>query len=179
MVVEDFFQNYEQIKDEFKLIPRYEFNDHPDIKPKLKDGEKVPLKYHWPGERSQDLKKTNKFLTALFIKEFDQKFGYFMGEKLGFALYTHMRLKKHSTTEWTHKDSPDSIFSSLVYLSNTNLNSGTKLYDDNDEEVANIKFVQNRALIFDSTYTHAAIGNHGENQDDGRLTLNIFWGKNK
>jgi len=179
MVVEDFFQNFQQIKDEFKKIPRFEYKEHPDIKPKLEELEKQKaessIKYYWPGERSEDLKKTNKFLTALFLKEYDQKFGNFMQDKLGFALYTHLRLKKHKASDWPHKDSPDSKYSLLVYLSNTNLNSGTRLYDDMDTEVANINFVQNRAVIFDSTYTHAAINNHGENEDDRRLTLNVLW----
>ncbi len=179
MVVEDFFQNFQQIKDEFKKIPRFEYKEHPMIKPKLEELEKqkkeASIKYFWPGTRSDDLKITNRFLTALFIKEFEQKFGNFFHEKLGFAIYTHLRLKEHKASDWPHKDSPDAKYSLLVYLSETNLESGTRLYDDGDVEVANINFVQNRAVIFDSSYTHAAINNHGDNEDNGRLTLNVFW----
>ena len=49
----------------------------------------------------------------------------------------------------------------LVYLSETNLQSGTSLYDENDKLITDVKFIQNRALIFDSRYSHAAINNHG------------------
>ena len=173
MVVENFFNNFSQIADEFKKIQRYDYEEHPDIKPKLED--KSFLKYKWPGQRSEDLKKNNKFLTALFLKEYEDKFRDFFDEKLGFAIYTHLRLKDTNKEDFLHKDTPDSTYSLLVYLSETNLNSGTKLYDDFDKEVADIKFVQNRAVIFDSRYTHAAVNNHGDNEDNGRLTLNVFW----
>ena len=173
MVVENFFNNFSQIEDEFKKIQRYDYEKHPDIKPKL--GNKEFLKYKWPGQRSEDLKKTNKFLTALFLKEYEEKFKDFFDEKLGFAIYTHLRLSDTNKDDFLHKDTPDSTYSLLVYLSETNLNSGTKLFDDFDKEVADIKFVQNRAVIFDSRYTHLANNNHGDNEDNGRLTLNVFW----
>ena len=83
-------------------------------------------------------------------KEYEEKFRDFFDEKLGFAIYTHLRLKDTNKEDFLHKDSPDSTYSLLVYLSETNLFSGTKLYDDLDNEVADIKFVQNRAIIFDS-----------------------------
>jgi hypothetical protein len=40
--------------------------------------------------------------------------------------------------------------------------------------VNSFKFVQNRAIVFDSGYYHKAINNHGNDVNDGRLTLNIF-----
>lgn len=181
MVVENFFDNFSQIEDEFKKIPRYDYKEHPDIKPKLKEIDEKRKEnnqgYFWPGHRSEDLKKTNKFLTALFLNEYGNKFKNFFDEKLGFAIYTHLRLADTNEVDFKHKDTPDSTYSLLVYLSKTNLDSGTVLYDDFGQEVVDIKFVQNRAVIFDSRYTHLAKNNHGKNEDDGRLTLNVFWRK--
>tara|TARA_B100000902_G_C26894542_1_gene709060 strand:+ start:66 stop:644 length:579 start_codon:yes stop_codon:yes gene_type:complete len=179
MVVENFFGNFEQIKDEFKEIPRYSYYNHPFIKPKLEEMKEKQKEtgqgYFWPGARSEDLKKGNRFLTALFLKEFEHKMGGFFHEKLSFMIYTHLRLDNDKAQDFPHKDSPDSIYSLLVYLSDTNLKSGTRLYDDVGNEVADIKFVQNRAIIFSSEYTHEAINNHGTDQNNGRLTLNVFW----
>ena len=69
------------------------------------------------------------------------------------------------------------MYSMLVYLSPTNLNSGTDLYNENDEMITSFKFVQNRAVLFSSSYKHRAINNHGTDVNNGRLTLNIFMDK--
>ena len=37
--------------------------------------------------------------------------------------------------------------------------------------------VQNRAVLFSSSYKHRAINNHGTDVNNGRLTLNIFMDK--
>ena len=81
--------------------------------------------------------------------------------------------KEISYSDFIHKDLPHT-YSMLIYLSPTNLNSGTDLYNENKEMVNSFKFVQNRAIIFNSGYYHKAINNHGNDLDDGRLTLNIF-----
>ena len=66
------------------------------------------------------------------------------------------------------------MYSMLVYLSPTNLSSGTDLYNENDEVINSVKYVQNRALVFSSSYKHKAVNNHGTDINNGRLTLNIF-----
>ena len=62
----------------------------------------------------------------------------------------------------------------MVYLSKTNLSSGTVLYDQNKQPTTTIGFVQNRALLFNANIWHRSLNNHGSNIDDGRLTLNCF-----
>ena len=120
MVVENFFGNFEQIKDEFKEIPRYSYYNHPFIKPKLEEMKEKQKEtgqgYFWPGARSEDLKKGNRFLTALFLKEFEHKMGGFFHEKLSFMIYTHLRLDNDKAQDFPHKDSPDSIYSLLVIV---------------------------------------------------------------
>ena len=83
---------------------------------------------------------------------------------------------EHNEKDFIHTDVPH-MYSMLVYLSPTNLNSGTDLYNENDEMIASFKFVQNRAVLFSSSYKHRAINNHGTDVNNGRLTLNIFMDK--
>ena len=65
--------------------------------------------------------------------------------------------------------------SSLIYLSNNNLQSGTKLYTFiNHQEINDFKFVQNRLIQYDASYFHSAYGNHGTTIDNCRLTINGF-----
>ena len=190
MVVDNFFGNFNIIKDEFKKIPRFTAEKHPEL-----DGISKVEQY-WPGERSEDLKFSNKFLTSLFLNEFSTKFARFFPERYDFKIYTHLRLEKDNVKDFVHRDSPDAHYSMLVYLSETNLNSGTNLYEPffpgaeqtdgpgtaphTEENMTNqIKFVQNRALMFDSFLPHRSIGCYGDNEDNGRLTLNIFWHKGK
>ena len=168
MVVDNFFDNFSAIKDEFKKIPRYTADKHPS-----EDNE-------WDGERSGYLVDSDKFLINLFINEFNFWFGNFFGEKLYLHIFTHLLTKK-SKKMAIHKDSvfpAYATYSMLVYLSDTNLKSGTALYDPRGKDIiTDIKFVQNRAVVYDSRYFHAATGNYGDNEDNGRLTLNAFWFK--
>ena len=192
MVVDNFFNNFDIIKDEFKKIPRFPAKEHPELVGVGKDQQ------YWPGTRSEDLKSSNRFMTGLFVYEFSTKFPNFFNERYDFKLYTHLRLDSDDSKDFIHRDSPDAHYSMLIYLSETNLNSGTKLYEpyfkkdgvvQSDEPgsaphteanmINEIKFVQNRALIFTSFLPHKGFGHHGTNEDNGRLTLNIFWHKQK
>ena len=88
------------------------------------------------------------------------------------ASFVHLRLYEDENKDWIHRD--DNELSGLVYLSNTNLNSGTYLYDDNDNMINDIKFIKNRFIMYRGTMKHKAYGNYGSSIDDGRLTLNLF-----
>ena len=171
MVVDDFFNNFSAFKDEFKKITRYRADQHSEVDDNA-----------WRGERSEDLTYSNKFLASLFINEFNSKFNNFLPDSYAFKLYTHLYLKKDEKMI-IHKDSSHptyAAYSMLVYLSDTNLESGTALYGPTEKDlITDIKFVQNRAVIYDSNYLHAAISNYGDNEDNGRLTLNTFWFKKK
>jgi len=59
-------------------------------------------------------------------------------------------------------------------LSDTNLNSGTQMFDKEHNIINDMKYVQNRAIFFSSNYNHKAYGHFGSNVQDGRLTLNLF-----
>ena len=63
----------------------------------------------------------------------------------------------------------------MVYLSETNLNSGTAIYPDHGDTPSTlVGFVQNRALLFKSSLRHKSINSYGDNLENGRLTLNCF-----
>ena len=174
MVVEDFFDGFVNLEQSFKDIKTYDFQSHPEQQKPSKEVENKSNSL-WPGYRSEELKKFNPFLVALTVNTYHQKFGNFIPYYEKFNVYTHFRYEKDNAGEFAHYDSPDSNWSMLVYLSKTNLESGTRLYDKNKNTIADIKFVQNRAFIFDSNYLHSAVNNHGTNIDNGRLTLNLFW----
>ena len=171
MVVDNFFTNFHIIKDEFKKIKRYPSETHPELKG-------MQTEKHLPGERSEDLKFSNRFLTALFLNEFRSKFNNFFTEDVDLRLYTHLRLEEDDEKDFIHTDSPDAYYSMLVYLSDTNFKSGTAMYEPLENNlITDIKFVQNRAVIFNSLYPHKSIGCHGSDENNGRLTLNAFWQK--
>jgi hypothetical protein len=163
IIIDNFFERFENIEKAFKEIPVYkkeEFNS------------KFQEKQNWPGKRSGYLNNENTFLLNLFLNEFYNKIN--IGIR-GITLHTHLRLSSDLDKDWIHKDSFGGyIYTCIVYLSKTNLNSGTYIYSSNNEIISDVKFVQNRAFLFDTRYLHSTYGNHGEDINDGRLTLNAF-----
>lgn len=164
IVIENFFDNFELLEPEFKKIPLYDFDSFPE-----KDENSV-----WPGKRSLQLGKTHPFIWQLTNKEIQQKSG---NEKLMYSRWrmsvnTHLRLGKDEEPDYIHTDPDD--YTMIVFLSKTNLKSGLNIYDENKQETQNIKFVQNRAVIFDSKQYHRSSLNYGDNINNGRLTLNCF-----
>ena len=89
------------------------------------------------------------------------------------SFYVHARFDGDDKGEWVHQD--NYRYASLIYLSPTNLQSGTKLYSSEDhKEINDFKFIQNRYIQYDASYFHSAYGNHGTNIDNCRLTINMF-----
>jgi len=164
--VDEFFTNFNEVLDICKGI-------------ELHTSEKYPWKSiykssSWPGFRSGPMNKINIEFQNMFVKQFQNKFGdYFRGLPFEVDMFTHLRLAD-GKEDWIHTDSPLN-YSCLVYMSDTNLNSGTQLYNNKNELIADFRFLQNRAIIFDSRYAHKALNNHGTNIDNGRLTVNAFF----
>jgi hypothetical protein len=131
----------------------------------------------WPGYRSNSL-YTVKPILWNHVNAMMTKHKILDESSWHVSTYVHLRLDKDKNKDWIHTDH-DSDFAALIYLSETNLNSGTKLFDDNKNEINDIKFVQNRFVMYSARYKHVGYGHHGKNVDDGRLTLNLFIKKNK
>ena len=84
----------------------------------------------------------------------------------------HLRLDDDNDGDFIHTDSGD--LTMIVFLAKTNLNSGLNLYNIVSDQTTHIKYVQNRAVIFNSRTPHKSHLNFGDNIDNGRLTLNAF-----
>ena len=165
IIVDNFFNNFENIKDSFKkfeLFNNKEFN------------EKFNERDEWPGLRSRALHIENPFLFNLILKEIFEKIGsqYFYNKKITVKSYVHLRLNEDNKKDWIHTDPCYATL--MVYLSNTNLKSGTCLYNENKELTNTVNFVQNRAFLFNGKTNHMALNNHGTDINNGRLTLNCF-----
>ena len=128
----------------------------------------------YEGKRSLHLGKTHPFIWQLTNKEIQQKSGNerLMYSRWKMSVNTHLRLDEDEEQiiyiriydDWTM----------IVFLSETNLKSGLSIYDKNKQETQNIKFVQNRAVLFNGKQFHRSSLNYGDSIDNGRLTLNCF-----
>ena len=167
VVVDNFFNNFNLLEEHFKKISVYTLDEF------VKKDENADTKQKWPGKRSLKLINQEPFLQALVIKEFNEKFNHFFHPKtFNCHTYLHLRLAADNGPDFIHRDPVD--YTLMVYLSKTNLNSGTILYDEDNNPTQTINFVQNRAVIFPGQIKHKSMSNYGNNLDDGRLTLNCF-----
>ena len=164
---ENFFPNLYLILPEIKKIKLYnqeEFN-------KLEKTNAT-----WPGYRSLNLLKTNPILHQYITSLIHQKKLFDKG-LWEIEAFLHLRLKEDKYKDWIHKD-PDDL-AALIYLSETNLDSGTLLFDDNNYLINDIKFVTNRFIMYHGQYNHKGYGHYGTSIEDGRLTINLFINKRK
>lgn len=171
IMVDNFFDNFDNIKEEFKNIQLYD---------KHQFNEKFPIEgfvHNWPGYRSHKLHLDRPFLFNLVLKEINQKIGEepFNFKSLSINSYTHLRLKD-SEEDWVHDDTITGDYTLLVYLSDTNLTSGTEFFerDNFNQPSATVNFVQNRAVLFRANMKHKTKSQYGDNINNGRLTLNCF-----
>ncbi len=160
-VVDNFFDNFQNIEQEIKkisLYPRDEFNK------KFGDAQK------WPGFRSEAIHKSSPLLFNLFLKEFKQKF--LCQQEFNIDFYLHLRLGEDQEKDWIHKD--PSHMGLIIYLKD-HKESGTDFYyEDSDDIHMSIRSVKNRCILFDAATRHKSILNYGKNLEEGRLTLNGF-----
>ena len=169
-VVENFFDNFQNIEEHFKKISLYNYTEY-----NKKLGKEQNSK--WPGEKRLPLNTEHPFLFNLIMNEMFVKFHshFENGRKIKMAASVNLRLNKDNKKDFVHTDDPYS-FTLMIYLSKTNLKSGTGLYDTVNSKEPNtvVNFVQNRAFLFNSKIPHKSLLNYGNNINDGRLTLNCF-----
>ena len=81
----------------------------------------------------------------------------------------YLRLDDDNEGDFIHTDASDLT---MIVLGKTNLDSGLNLYDNHNQEIVHIKYVQNRAgyFIVEDSQSHLNF----DNIDNGRLTLNCF-----
>jgi len=161
--IDNFFESPDIIYAEAKKTKLYSMSEHP-YQISKKDLSR------WPGKRSEELGNVNPLLKYHIIKYLTLSNVNVRGRDV--SLYVHARYTNDMTNDFIHMDG--CIYSMLIYLSNTNLNSGTKFFDNKDQMVNDFKFVKNRLVCFDARYRHTAYGHHGDNIDNCRLTINGF-----
>jgi len=160
LMIDDFLPHLKEYLSEIYKIPLYELEEYKKIDNNCGN---------WPGKRSLPLFLKNKFLFFLILQNLNKvKFL----KKYVLDLYVHLRRKNDFFKDWIHKDPDDYAF--LIYLNETNLNSGTYLYDENNNIVSDIKYVKNRFLIYSGSYNHMGYGHFGDSPENGRLTINGF-----
>ena len=123
----------------------------------------------WPGKRTKNLfhdETLHDYIVNITKKKFS------VVKHKGINLGFHKRYSEDNSKDWVHTDASE--YALIVYLSKTNLDSGTVFYQGEEKQMT-INFVQNRAIYFKGSYPHKSLLNYGK-EDDCRLTLNgFFW----
>jgi len=173
IVVDNFFDNFEALENNFKKIPLLSFEEYPKT---ILNNNTSPGtgKTTWPGKRSMPLFEVNPFLCQLTIKELQQKSQSrdLENRRWNINSVLHLRLKEDNVKDFIHTD-PDDL-TIIIFLGKTNLDSGIHIYNEQKEETEYIKYIQNRAVIFNSKSYHKAGTCYGNNVENGRLTMNCF-----
>jgi len=160
LILENFLTNLKYYLPEIYKIPLFENKEYIE---KYGNG-------NWPGKRSNSLFNENKFLFFLILQNLNKV--CFL-KKYSLEIFLHLRRKEDSLKDWIHKDMEDD-YAFLIYLNDTNLNSGTYLYDEENNMIVDAKYVQNRFVIYNGSYNHMGYGHFGESPENGRLTINGF-----
>ena len=170
-VANNFFLDLNRIHNHLKDIPLYTQNEFNNI---------TNTKDSWPGLRSLEIFDNHPFLGFLFLNEFRRNFTGIDIRGLDIGLYLHLRLGEDQDKDWIHTDS--GVYTCIIYLNDTNYESGTQLFDEIKKEdyriISDTKYVKNTAIIFNSATPHRSILNFGTDIHNGRLTLNAFFYSN-
>ena len=121
----------------------------------------------WPGRRSNILSEANPELNEI-IHQHIHRLPMFGG--LQFHCMVHYR--GQGTEDWVHMDREP--LAGIIYINPTNYNSGTRIYDTNQQVVSDIKYVQNRMVMYSGGYLHSGYGHFGTTHTQGRTTINLF-----
>ena len=124
----------------------------------------------YPGVTSLPFRDDNKILDRFLLSHIEAYNLPWTKTPYMYEQHAHLRLETDNEGDYIHTDSGMN-FAWLLYLSKTNLKSGTKFYTDDEKETDFVRFIQNRFVIFDANINHMAFNNHGKDLNDGRLTV--------
>ena len=134
------------------------------------DFKKVTGVYNnFPGLRTNYLHIDYPFLYYSVLAYIKNKFELNLNPYQNISAHAQMRFD--DSEDWIHTDFGHTV---IIYLSPTNLQSGTGFYNVDNKQTAMINFVQNRGLFFTHGTIHQAENNHGIDKENGRLTLTYF-----
>ena len=161
------FNFFPFIHDTYQFCKKVEFfscDNHPDY-------QNNPNRSTWPGLRSLEISQSEPFLFLTIIEHAQNKLGLKKELYKNILAYVHLRTEKDDLQDWIHKDTTDTI---LIYLSESNLNSGTTFYTNKEEIILDLRFLQNASVFFDGSISHKSKLNYGNSLENSRMTLNIF-----
>lgn len=184
IVIDNLFDDPDNVVSFAKTLNFYDKNNHPALNNSR--GNKV----YWNGFRSESLHTVNNdlfvkynkiILSKLIQKSFSNvDISYkFLGQL--FFHYVSSEFTKNvwkisediTKDNWFHRDE-NMYYAGVVYLyKNPPPNTGTVLIKDNKEII--IDNVYNRLVMYDANILHAPQDSFGENINDSRLTLTIFY----
>ena len=181
------------VDEEIRKMKFYTMDNDPHILNNYDEGSIKKTIY--PGSRTEDMSKAHPLLDYYLIRQIERSGSPFVKGNWEQNKYAYLRLADDEKMEYRHTDSAYD-WAYLIYMSATNLDSGTKFFES--EEVENlsgeittgvnvkdevdtlagvtdqIAFIQNRLVMFDCNVPHRAWGDHGTTFEDGRLTINGF-----
>ena len=125
IVIDNFFSpnNLKLVTEEVKKLQFWNADDHPD----------GPDYGYWPGIRTNKFSIVNPTLDSLIIKHIKETNAIFTQQPWKQHQYAHLRTEKDNEEDFVHQDSNDWAY--LIYLSETNLDSGTKMYESAKSEL--------------------------------------------
>jgi hypothetical protein len=122
----------------------------------------------WPGRRSERLADCHPELNQLIhqcVWRIPQM------NTARFHCVVHFR--PQGSEDWIHQDQEP--LAGVCYINHTQLTSGTQLYTDEGEPHVDLKYVQNRLILYSGSYPHQGYGHWGVHPAEGRTTINLFW----
>lgn len=162
-IIDNFFSVYS--RDYYLFAKQLTFHEPPKYKELMGFDTKH---VDFPGRRTLQLSKESPFFYLNIVNNVYDRFGIKLNDQAG--VYCHVRFE-NDRDDWIHTDKGKTI---LVFLSETNLDSGTCFFDNNNNLTDNISFIHNRAIMFDGNIKHMSKKNYGSSVEDGRMTINIF-----
>lgn len=165
--VKIFYDFLPYVNDIYALSKTFDFYTQKQLEEKFGDTGQ------YPGTRTGDLKKHCPFLYIHILTLLQQSLR-FRNKYHNITMSCNLRLEQDNSKDWIHIDSCDTA---LIYLSPTNLSSGTDFYDQQENTIASAKFVQGTCVFFEQGIKHCSINNHGQDVSNGRMTINVFMEK--
>ena len=165
IILENFFNNFKSLEPEFKKIELHSREWH-----EQRQGHEL----YWPGKRSEKLSVVSPFLHELIRLNLLYHLGYlpYFQDNWTFEGHLHLKTENDNKGESIHRD--PSAYSGMIYLTDSTLGE-TCLFDERDNPTVRVYPVKNRLFLFPGDVDHGAINNYGDNIDNGRLNLILFF----
>lgn len=121
----------------------------------------------WPGQRSNLLSESAPELNDAIHRAVNS-IPFF--QQLKFHTFVHFR--GADAEDWIHQD--HEALAGIIYINPTNVESGTRIYNQQQQIITDCKYVQNRLVMYSGGHLHQGYGHFGSDPIKGRTTINLF-----